>query len=150
VSLESLVSRLMHTGRIFSICRFRELTGGYPRKITVVSYTFKRKRIEELHAAALGIPAEMFRYIGVDPSSETGFDLAASQEGELNNSYLLFKDDPYGCHSEFLNRKRSERNPFHRYPPYELTCPEIKNLLSWCGPQMIPTETLPWATFRSN
>ncbi len=129
---------------MFSICRFHEVTGRYPNKISLVSFTFKRRRFETLHADALRWPLDRFHYVGIDPPPSTGFDLAESTEGEKNNSLLPFQSDPYGCHSEILQHKRKERNPFSRTAPYELTCPEMKQLLHWCGPESISKEKLPW------
>ncbi|KAL7526705.1 hypothetical protein ACHAWF_001883, partial [Thalassiosira exigua] len=129
---------------LFSICRFHEITGNYPTKISLVSFTFKRKRFESLHVNALQYPLKHFHYVGVDPTASTGFDLHESSEGEKNNSLLPFQTDPYGCHTEILQRKRKERNPFARKPPYELTCPEMKDLLQWCGPRLISKARVPW------
>ncbi|KAJ1928851.1 hypothetical protein IWQ60_001703 [Tieghemiomyces parasiticus] len=44
---------------LFSMCRFYELTGHYPRKLSVISYPFKQKRYETLHRVALKIPETM-------------------------------------------------------------------------------------------
>lgn len=129
---------------MFSICRFKEVTGSYPQKITVVSFSFKRKRFEELHAPALRWPSTQFHYIGADPDESTGFDLAKSTEGERNNAARPFETDLYGCHTDVLRHKRDNRNPFSRTPPYELTCPEMKVLLNWCGPGRIPRSDVPW------
>jgi len=127
---------------LFSICRFHEVTGSYPDKISMVSFTFKQERFETLHAQALLLPE--FVFVGVDPPPSTGFDLKQSSEGERTNSLHPFQIDPYGCHSEVLQRKRKERNPFSRTPPYELTCPEMKYLLKWCGPDIIEKSQVPW------
>ena len=129
---------------LFSICRFYEITGTYPSKISLVSFSFKRQRFETLHASALQWPLNHFNYVGVDPPSSTGFNLQESSEGEKNNSLLPFQTDPYGCHTEILQRKRKERNPFARKAPYELTCPDMKDLLHWCGPQLISKAKVPW------
>jgi hypothetical protein len=133
---------------MFSICRFREITGRYPNNISVVSFTFKKERFETLHANALHWPIDHFHYVGIDPPASTGFDLAVSTEGEKNNSLLPFKMDPYGCHSDILQQKRKERNPFSRLAPYELTCPEMKTLLHWCGPELISEQELPWGKLK--
>lgn len=130
--------------RLFSICRFKEVTGSYPEKITVISFTFKQRRFETLHAPALQWPSTRFSYIGVDPPASTGFDLAASKEGELQNAAIPFQNDPYGCHSDVLQEKRRARNPFSRTPPYELTCPDMKALLHYCGPKPFPKTQVPW------
>lgn len=129
---------------LFSICRFHDVTGSYPEKITIVSFSFKQERFESLHAGALQWPIARFDYVGVDPPSSTGFDLNESSEGEKRNSLVPFTSDPYGCHTELLQQKRKERNPFARTPPYDLTCPEMKELLHWCGPELIPKASVPW------
>ncbi|KAL7541831.1 hypothetical protein ACHAXR_012638 [Thalassiosira sp. AJA248-18] len=129
---------------LFSICRFHEITGSYPTEISFVSFSFKRQRFETLHAGALQWPLDHFHYVGVDPLASTGFNLQESSEGEKKNSLLPFQSDPYGCHSEKLQQKRKERNPFARKAPYELTCPEMKDLLHWCGPQLISKTQVPW------
>jgi hypothetical protein len=130
---------------LFSICRFHEVTGSYPQQITLVSFSFKRQRFETLHVGALLWPLNRFQYIGIDPPSSTGFDLQLSTEGERTNSLVPFQSDPYGCHSDILQNKRKERNPFSRRAPYELTCPDMKALLHWCGPEIITKDKVPWA-----
>eukprot|EP00804_Cyclotella_cryptica_P005643 CCRYP_000028-RB/>CCRYP_000028-RB protein AED:0.05 eAED:0.05 QI:190/1/1/1/0.5/0.33/3/1190/396 len=132
---------------MFSICRFHDITGTYPQKITMVSFSFKQQRFETLHANALQWPLSRFQYVGVDPPSSTGFDLQEASDGERNNSLIPFKTDPYGCHTEVLQKKRRERNPFARMAPYELTCPDMKELLKWCGPSVIPKSKVPWSNF---
>ena len=129
---------------MFSICRFKEVTGSYPTKITTVSFTFKRRRFETLHAPALGWPKESFNYIGVDPPTSTGFNLQRSTEGEMKNAAAPFESDPYGCSSPILQQKRKDRNPFSRTPPYPLSCPEMSELLKYCGPDFFPRDNLPW------
>ena len=129
---------------MFSICRFKEVTGNYPSKITTVSFSFKQRRFETLHAPALGWPKDRFSYIGVDPPASTGFNLERATEGELKNAAAPFESDPYGCHSPVLKQKRKDRNPFSRTAPYPLSCPEMKDLLSYCGPEKFPNYRLPW------
>lgn len=65
---------------LFSIARFHEFTGHYPRSITVVGYEWKRRRFMELHRAALRWPEERFRYIGIDAE---GAETFKAQEGEV-------------------------------------------------------------------
>ena len=129
---------------LFSICRFKEVTGSYPKKITIVSFSFKRKRFVELHAPAMRWPTHALEYIGYDPDKSTGFNLEAATEGELKAAALPFETDPYGCHSKVLQEKREGRNPFRRRAPYELTCPDMKSLLNWCGPDLISEAQVPW------
>ena len=120
------------------------MTGGYPLKITVVSFTFKRRRFETLHAAALQWPRHRFNYIGVDPDASTGFDLTEASSGEMQNAAKPFESDPYGCQSAILKEKRRSRNPFFRTPPYQLSCPDMKELLNYCGSEYIAKDKLPW------
>lgn len=129
---------------MFSICRFREITGRYPDNISVVSFSFKQERFQTLHVNALRWPLERFHYVGIDPPTSEGFNLVESSEGEKKNSLLPFQSDPYGCHSDILQQKRKERNPFSRTAPYKWTCPEMTTLLQWCGPELISEEELPW------
>jgi hypothetical protein len=131
---------------MFSICRFHDITGSYPEKISLVSFTFKQERFETLHAGALQWPLSRFNYVGVDPPASTGFDLQQASDGERQNSLVPFQTDPYGCHTEVLQKKRRERNPFARKAPYELTCPDMKKLLYWCGPSLIPQSKVPWTS----
>lgn len=116
---------------LYSVCRFHEITSVYPKKITVVSFSFKRDRFESLHAPAIRIPAGTFNFIGIDPPTSTGFDYDTAAEGERINSVVQFEKDPYGCFSDVLIQKRKDRNPYFRTPGYDLTCPDMKDLLHW-------------------
>ncbi|RKP18224.1 hypothetical protein ROZALSC1DRAFT_30062, partial [Rozella allomycis CSF55] len=40
---------------LFSMCRFQQVTGQYPKRITVIGMYFKEKRFRELHAHALNL-----------------------------------------------------------------------------------------------
>lgn len=128
---------------LFSIARFREVTGQYPRRFTVVGYDFKKTRFQHLHRGALRIPEAAFVYEGIQPPPGSHFDLTSATEGELTNAVLLFQKDSYGCNDEVLRTKRLGRNPFGRTIPYSLSCPEIIGLLNWCGPELYPGR-LPW------
>ena len=128
---------------MYSVCRFREVVGKYPRKITVVGFAFKKTRFEELHAPALRFPKDSFHYVGIDPPASTGFNVKRMVYWEKKASFSQFKHDLYGCHSRVLLKKRKQRNPFSRTPPYPLSCPEMSNLLRWCGPKKYG-QRLPW------
>jgi hypothetical protein len=67
---------------LFSIARFHEQTGTYPRHITVVGFEMKRRRFEELHIRALRWPRERFTYIGIDEEGDT----TAQYQGEVRNN----------------------------------------------------------------
>lgn len=120
---------------LFGIARFREFTGEYPQKITVVGYGVKKPRFENLHARALRWPvsstmrdgSRRFNYIGIDdPGNITG-----EQLGEKSKAYQLFEYDMYGCHGRLLEKRRS-RNMNRRIPPYSSSAREIAALLDWC------------------
>lgn len=55
---------------LFSIARFREFTGAYPTRITIVGHDFKHRRFEQLHRLALRWPKIRFMYEGVPLRSE--------------------------------------------------------------------------------
>lgn len=112
---------------LFSIARFREVTGRWPDKITVVGYGMKRKRFEQLHRGAIRFPAARFRYIGIDDAGNT----AEHYAGELKHGYAPFLFSPAGCRPP-LSSKRLDRNPFARYPSYHASVPELVPLLEWC------------------
>lgn len=112
---------------LFSISRFKEITGRYPKKITVVGYGMKRRRFTDLHRAAIGFPLDNWNYIGIDDEGDTTDQYA----GELKYGYTPFLSSPSGCHPP-LSIKRVNRNPFMRYHPYHTSCPEMAELLEWC------------------
>ncbi|GLT58443.1 hypothetical protein SLA2020_313340 [Shorea laevis] len=124
---------------LFSVCRFRELTGSYPNNITVVSYDFKEERFAHLHRSAISFPESRFFYVGTSASP-------MSREAALKGEALVraqFQEDPYGCISS-LKGKKLGRDPFHRTIPYPEGCPEIKGLFRHCG--TAPYQgSLPWA-----
>jgi len=113
---------------LFSIARFREFTGHFPSKVTVVGYKFKQLRFTELHRQALRWPKNKFNYIGVDPKHENHSNVL---HGEQQNGYLPYTLDIYGCHS-VLRNKRKQRNPYSRFHPYYTSSPELAGLLDWC------------------
>jgi hypothetical protein len=112
---------------MFSMCRFYELTGKYPKKTTVVGYDFKRERFENLHAKALKIPKDSFEFVGTPEVMSFKKQFA---EGEVQVR-ALFTKDAFGCKSP-LSEKRKLRDPFAVGAPYEMRCPEMRNALSLC------------------
>jgi hypothetical protein len=126
---------------LFSICRFREIQGYYPSRVTVVGFDFKAQRFRNLHREAIRFPENNFTYVGLKPQSKQ-FDYNRAVSGE-RTAVASFKKDLYGCNDISLKHKREDRNPFKRTVPYEMACPELKYLLEWCGPGPY-SETLPW------
>ncbi|SNX82576.1 uncharacterized protein MEPE_01282 [Melanopsichium pennsylvanicum] len=140
---------------LFSIARFREYTGHYPSRITVVGYGFKKARFEDLHAKAvrwntrgfLRNGERTFQYVGIDDELSDS-EASAQYRGEKLKAFNLFDKDMYGCHGR-LRQKRIERNPTRRFHPYMSSAPEIADLLNWCpapdsGLQGLYPENLPW------
>lgn len=83
---------------LFSIARFRELTGTYPTRITIVGHNFKRRRFEQLHRHALRWPKLHFTYEGVPLGSEADEREAASGEVRTRSFFLRFCiSDPFFC-----------------------------------------------------
>ena len=89
---------------LFAACRFQEVVGRYPKRVTVVSYDFKRRRFVELLGPALHLPLE---FVGVAPGGR--FDAQSAARGEATAAGA-FERDPYGCEGE-LASKRTARNP---------------------------------------
>jgi len=129
---------------LFSLCRFAEVASRYPRRLTVVSFGFKRARFERLHAPSIRWPADAFSYVPMDPlanNPRSRFDLRAAERGE-RATIAPFESDPFGC-GEVLSKKRRARDPFRRTPPYGPGCPRMAPLLRHCGPGAF-NRSLPW------
>lgn len=121
---------------LFGICRFREYTGRYPARITLVGWEFKRRRFA-MHRDAIGFPARHYRYAG--PNNPKDLAQALASEKKARRKYEL---DPYSSGEEF-RRKRDERDPYHRRNGYRLSCPELAGLLRHKGPERY-SGPLPW------
>lgn len=101
----------------FSLFRFYEIMGFYPKHITVVGWGFKKRRFE-LHERTLHIPNNRFTYVGCnDP-----IDLDGAMRGE-EKTLELFMADPCGDKLP-LSEKKQKRNPFNKVPPYN-DCPPL-------------------------
>lgn len=137
---------------LFSICRLREVSGGYPARVTVVSYDFKRARFLDIHARALGFPLDKVDFVGTPALDPQGahkvrpWPLATCSHEKTGppciHSHLYprplqgeaatvkqFEADPYGCAGE-LAAKRRERDPFRLGTPTGDRCPALKPFLS--------------------
>jgi hypothetical protein len=126
---------------LFSICRFHEISGIYPQKITVVGFDFKGKRFTEIIRKAVKFPENSFRYIGLQPNLHLfHYDTAVHGEELV---YQSLQQDMYGCNTEELRHKREERDPYLRTIPYTLSCPELRDLLTWCESILYPGN-VPW------
>ncbi|KAK0532346.1 hypothetical protein OC835_003367 [Tilletia horrida] len=140
---------------LFAFARFREYTGRYPERITVVGYNVKRARFENLHAKAMRWSTKAtwsgqkrWTYVGIDDEGISPEAARLQAEGENSRGVVWFSKDMYGCHGALLE-KRKKRNPTRRFHPYFTSSPEIADLLDWCPPpdsglQGIYRGTLPW------
>jgi hypothetical protein len=121
---------------LFGLCRFRELTGAYPERVTAVGWAFKGPRFD-LHREAVCWPASSFEYLGAgDPpnlAQNIGFERARAE---------LFRRDPYGAGEEAA-AKRANRNFSRRQHGYHRSAPELAALLDHRGPQLFGGD-LPW------
>jgi hypothetical protein len=130
---------------LFSICRFKEVYDYYPEKVTVVGFDFKEGRFSNIHRKAIKFPADKFSYEGLH--APLPFDYPSALAGEKLAAGAFFRD-PYGCDTPSLASKRISRNPFKRTVPYGQACPELEELLNFCGPS-IYDKSLPWLQVRS-
>lgn len=121
---------------LFGVCRFREVAGSWPTRITVAGWGFKARRLAELHRDALRWELP-FEALAVNDPPE--LDIAATREASTR---LQWAADPYGCHPP-LSEKRLERDHFHLEPPYSSSCPELAGLLRHPGPEHF-AGPLPW------
>ena len=130
---------------LFSIARFREVTGGYPSYITVVGFEYKRHRFEKAHRTAVVFPKSQFNYRGydmTDAAKAEGIELGANFKLPSDEfSFLAANADPYLCKKNKATRQ--QRNSQRRVPPYFSSCPEIHWLMRYCGPQIF-SGALPW------
>ena len=68
---------------------------------------------------------------------------------QLQNGYLPYTQDTYGCHGVLLSKRRA-RNPFARFHSYYSSAPELGPLLNWCpgraegGQTAVYPGPLPW------
>ena len=123
---------------LFSLCRFKQLTGNYPDKISVVSLKFKKQRFVDYHRAAVKFPASRFFYYS--NNGETSSEKLESSEFE--NALKHFQNDPYGC-GDFLRGKKATRNVMRKHVPYPQGCAEMSGLFTACG-NHIYEGRLPW------
>lgn len=132
---------------LFSIARFKEFTGRYPDRVSIVGYEFKKSRFEKLHRTAIRWPETKFAYYGINPDDLDHVRIASN--GERENGFIPYSKDSYGCHPPLIEKRR-QRNPFRRFHSYHLSAPELNQLLDWCpdtqdgGWTKIYLEPLPW------
>ncbi|KAK5789995.1 hypothetical protein VI817_007282 [Penicillium citrinum] len=101
---------------LFSLIEFRLHVGVWPRRITVVTHEFKRRRFMNYHFPALGLlppstnsetGSPNVNLIGINPPEEVT-PLESIIQGEMSMGIGLWKQDPYGVGEE-LAGKRNKR-----------------------------------------
>jgi hypothetical protein len=132
---------------LFSICRYFQYHGRFPKKITVIGFPHKRERFVEWHRTAILWPRSQFYYAGVQAKEVS----AMISEGKLKQpsdqkTLARTKMDPYLCKAN--KQTRINRNPNRQVAPYRLVAGmplSVKKLLDYCGPGFFHAEEkLPW------
>ena len=151
---------------LFSLLRFRLYTGSYPRRITVVTHEFKRKRFLDFHFPAIGwtpIPGPegpegptdhlsrrscRVDLVGINPPPEITSP-ESLVEGELARGIGLWSRDRYGVGKE-LAEKRNKRGGMRSEVFIGVGLePVVERLVLWDGGEggnewFPETEDLPW------
>lgn len=102
---------------LFSICRFQQVTGAFPRHVTMVSWAFKEERFD-FHREAIRFPAERYTYYGCGAP----LGLAPALAGE-HITRQGFAENMYGSAGP-IAVKRATRNPLKREHPFR-ECPGL-------------------------
>jgi hypothetical protein len=102
---------------LFSLCRFQQVVGEYPRQVTLISWAFKRERFD-LHRQAIRFPAQRFRFDGFNEP----IGLEAALRGEAI-TMAAFRENRYGSGGP-IAEKRIGRNPFKREHDFR-SCPQM-------------------------
>ena len=132
---------------LFSILRFRQVTGNYPRAVTVITHAFKEDRFLDLHAPAIKWPASRIRVQGLNPPF-TRDELRATQNSELERAFDLFASDPYGVQPSLDSKRRARNWDYHHLKAVASEVEdEVGELLVWdggkTGREFFPKK-LPW------
>ncbi|KAL1963446.1 hypothetical protein VTN77DRAFT_8347 [Rasamsonia byssochlamydoides] len=107
LTLAEILATDSYQNVLFSLLQFRLKTGVYPRRITVVTHEFKRRRFLECHFPAIGFPTSSVNVIGINPSEEVT-PSASLIAGEEKSGIGLWRKDLYGVGPE-LSAKRRRR-----------------------------------------
>ncbi|KAL1865017.1 folylpolyglutamate synthase [Diaporthe australafricana] len=88
---------------LFSTIQFWRTTSRWPSLLTIVSHTFKRRRLAEVHCKAMVFPLEKVCFVGINPP---GVPDVVDREEDAVNEWIR---DPQG-QSDSLKTKRTRRN----------------------------------------
>ncbi|KAI3005596.1 hypothetical protein CBS147346_4262 [Aspergillus niger] len=89
---------------LFSMLQFRLRTGVYPKRVTVVTHEFKRRRFVEYHFPALGLSDSASTVVGINPPEEVT-PLASLLAGEEKSGIGLWSRDRYGVQKELAGKR---------------------------------------------
>jgi hypothetical protein len=64
--IKAMVDESHQVKLYISLAKFYQITGNWPRHLTVIGFEFKKKRFVEHHRKALRFPLERFHYIGIN------------------------------------------------------------------------------------
>jgi hypothetical protein len=125
---------------LFSLCRFQQIIGRYPRRFTIVSWAFKQKRFD-FHRASVRFPSARFHFEGCNQP----LTLESALQGEAV-TFREFLDNKYGSSGK-LAAKRAARNAFDRQHDFA-SCPGLKQFFAFMadpknGQSEYP-QRLPW------
>ena len=129
---------------IFGIARFCEYTGALPKKLSIISWSFKEERFR-FHVQSAHWPLERYRFIPVG----NPYDLEKAKKS-CSKTLAAFKTDVTGSSFEYnkvingsLGEKKMSRNPYKRFHAYAISCPQLAPLLTYTD-SPVPPNIVPW------
>jgi hypothetical protein len=123
---------------LLSLCRFKEITGNFPKKVFVISWAFKEARFD-FHRQVIHFPGEKFEFIGANQPT----DLAFAIKGETI-ALAAFHESFYGNSGKLLEKK-IQRNPLNRQHPHKVLLSEFFNFIEDPANKQSPFPgKLPW------
>lgn len=126
---------------LFSLCRFKQITGRYPLIVDIVGFGYKKDRFVNEHRKSVRFPSHRFGYISPDSQDQK----SSFSDMEHQVTIPQFQRDPFGCKSPLIDKKNG-RNPFNQKHNYLESCPELEQLLNYCNndSKNAANKKLPW------
>jgi hypothetical protein len=93
---------------LFALCRFWQITGMWPAKVTMIGFPFKAQRFLDSHwptCQSSQMVKTTFEYVAI------------GDNGGVDDAWPLFQADPEGC-LPALRQKRKIRNPYRQQHSY--------------------------------
>ncbi|WPH01794.1 Hypothetical protein R9X50_00464700 [Acrodontium crateriforme] len=134
---------------LFSILKFKNVTGNYPKNITIFTHAFKNKRFLECHVPALKWPSNRVQVQGINPPFTLN-ELQEVERFEHLRAYRAFKEENLYGRAAALAQKQLDRN-WDPEALHRLTVDleqSVQDLVHWTGgstgleifPHMLPWE----------